>query len=394
MQNNSFSDVDMPSLAPNAAHFPYTQAIRFTGSGSEYFRIWIVNLLLTVITLSLYLPWAKVRRLKYFHGNTLLGDEPLGYHANPRKMLRGYLLVGLLFVLYSVAGHFSPVAGLIALLIVVAVSPVLFRASLQFRMANTSWRGLRLRFTGSLGQAYMLVVPALVTVVFGFGLAMLGAREQQQQPPSNWLLLLMIPALLLQFGVGAWWLWRTKKYQHDHYALGTLQTQFTARLRQFAGLLLRCVGVALLLVVVPIGLVIAAAASGWVPTLDKRLQPLLIGMTPFLVMLVIFAVLKPYFTTRLQNLTWNHTGNSALQFHSNLRFRSMLALTLKNWLLIVLTLGLYWPFAAVAMARMRLQTVSLSTQDAPETLANSLRATHNEAAGDAAADLFGLDVGL
>lgn len=393
MQNNRFSDVDMHSLAPSTAHFPYTLAIRFTGSGSEYFRIWIVNLLLTVVTLSLYLPWAKVRRLKYFHGNTLLGDEPLGYHANPRKMLRGYLLVGLLFVLYSVAGHFSPVAGLVALLIVVAVSPVLFRASLQFRLANTSWRGLRLRFTGSLGQAYMLVVPALVTVAFGFGLAMFGAREQQQQP-SNWILLLTIPVLLLQFGVGAWWLWRTKKYQHEHYALGTLQTQFTARLRQFTGLLLRSVGVILLLIVLPSGLIIAVAALGWMPTLDKRLQPLLISMTPFLVMVATFAVLKPYFTTRLQNLTWNHTGNSALQFHSTLRFRSMLALTLKNWLLIVLTLGLYWPFAAVAMARMRLQAMSLSTQDAPETLVNSLRATHNEAAGDAAADLFGLDVGL
>ena len=33
--------------------------ISFTGSGSEYFRIWIVNLLLTFVTLGLYYPWAK-----------------------------------------------------------------------------------------------------------------------------------------------------------------------------------------------------------------------------------------------------------------------------------------------------------------------------------------------
>jgi Bacterial protein of unknown function (DUF898) len=38
--------------------------VRFTGSGSEYFRIWIVNLLLMLVTLSLYYPWAKVRRLR------------------------------------------------------------------------------------------------------------------------------------------------------------------------------------------------------------------------------------------------------------------------------------------------------------------------------------------
>ena len=41
----------------------------FTGSGSEYFRIWIINLLLTLATAGLYLPWAKARRLRYFMGN-------------------------------------------------------------------------------------------------------------------------------------------------------------------------------------------------------------------------------------------------------------------------------------------------------------------------------------
>jgi uncharacterized membrane protein YjgN (DUF898 family) len=40
--------------------------IRFTGSGSEYFRIWAVNLLLIVVTLGLYLPFAKARRIRYF----------------------------------------------------------------------------------------------------------------------------------------------------------------------------------------------------------------------------------------------------------------------------------------------------------------------------------------
>ncbi len=43
---------------------------KFHGNASEYFGIWIVNILLTIITLSLYAPWAKVRRLRYFYGNT------------------------------------------------------------------------------------------------------------------------------------------------------------------------------------------------------------------------------------------------------------------------------------------------------------------------------------
>jgi len=53
-------DTDAP-----AGTAPERHPIGFTASGSEYFRIWIVNLLL-VVTLGLCLPWAKVRKLQYF----------------------------------------------------------------------------------------------------------------------------------------------------------------------------------------------------------------------------------------------------------------------------------------------------------------------------------------
>ena len=43
----------------------------FTGNASEYFGIWIVNLLLSIVTFGIYTAWAKVRRLRYFYGNTL-----------------------------------------------------------------------------------------------------------------------------------------------------------------------------------------------------------------------------------------------------------------------------------------------------------------------------------
>ena len=86
----------------------HTLPITFTGSGSEYFRIWIVNLLLTLVTLGLYYPWAKVRKLRYFYGNTLVGGHPLDFHGQPKRMLRGFLLVGVLVAIYSLAGKVSP----------------------------------------------------------------------------------------------------------------------------------------------------------------------------------------------------------------------------------------------------------------------------------------------
>ena len=79
-----------------------------------------------------------------------------------KKMLKGYFLVGLMFSLYSVAGNFSALAGFLAFVIVAAIWPALIKSSMQFRLGNTSWRGLRFRFKGSVGGAYQAVVPLFI----------------------------------------------------------------------------------------------------------------------------------------------------------------------------------------------------------------------------------------
>ena len=50
----------------------------FTGTGKEYFKIWIVNILLSIVTLGIYSAWAKVRTEKYLHGNTFLNGSSFG----------------------------------------------------------------------------------------------------------------------------------------------------------------------------------------------------------------------------------------------------------------------------------------------------------------------------
>jgi len=39
----------------------------FRGDGMEYFKIWIVNILLTILTLGIYSAWATVRNNRYFY---------------------------------------------------------------------------------------------------------------------------------------------------------------------------------------------------------------------------------------------------------------------------------------------------------------------------------------
>jgi uncharacterized membrane protein YjgN (DUF898 family) len=110
--------------------------------------------------------------------------------------------------------------------------------------------------------------------------------------------------------------------------------------------------------------------------------------------IVVFAVAGGYWTARLQNLAWGHTASAQLHFTSQLRARGLAGLWFKNTLLVLLTLGLYFPFAQVASARMRLEAMTVVSRVPPDELAASAAQADEAAAGDAAGDLLGFDIGL
>jgi uncharacterized membrane protein YjgN (DUF898 family) len=384
--------VDSMMEPPDAPALQARQlAIRFTGSGRAYFRIWIVNLLLVLVTFTLYYPWAKARRLRYFHGNTLVDGTPLGFHGNPRAMFRGYLLVGVLFLLYAVAGRFSVAAGLVALVLVALIAPALLRSSLRFRLANTRWRGMRFVFSGDAADAYRALLPLFVPVL-AIAAGLLLVADPQRPPPGYgiWVLGVAISTL----AVVPWLLWRLKRYQHAHYGLASLQTAFKATVGSFYGLVFKTLGWALLVVLAVIAAVAALATvfAGGGNLTGLPWRPVLLSVLPLMACCHVFV--KSYFTAGLQNLVWTKTGNRSMRFISRLPCSRLFWLTVRNWLLMLLTLGLYWPFAVVATTRLRLEAVVIKTRQEPATLVSLLQASDVEAAGDAAGDLLGIDIGL
>ncbi len=390
--------------------------VTFSGSGSEYFRIWIVNLLLIFVTLGIYFPWAKVRKLRYFYGNTQVAGHALDFHGDPKRMLRGYAVVSLLFFAYSVAGNLSPVAGGVAFLILVAIWPALVRAGQRFRLSQTSWRGLRFAFSGSMGGAYKTLLPLALPVL---ALVAVGLLTQPTSPPTSQApptsrsgaavsmaaglapLAVMLVVMLL---VPLMW-WTIKRYQHGNYNLGRVHARFTSGMGPFYAVFLKT-SLLTAAVAVLIAIVFALVAGG------GGIMLALIGLgrgegpalSPWLIILFIvigglayfsiFWIARPYFTSRMQNLIWNRTESSSIGFESRLRYRSLLLLGLKNWLLMVVTLGLYWPFAAIATAKLKLEAVTVvALRDLNTVVQDQVDAT-KDAAGDAAGDVFGIDIGM
>jgi uncharacterized membrane protein YjgN (DUF898 family) len=375
---------------------PERHPIEFTASGSEYFRIWIVNLLLIMVTLGIYLPRAKVRKLKYFYSNTWVGGDALDFHGEPAKMLRGTLIAAGFLIAYSVGSNFSGWAALVAALAFVALWPALFRASMRFRLANTSWRGLRFRFAGDTAGAYACMLPPLALALLPVALAgaMAGTSADGRPPAMPAVATGVVGLGMLAFVAGLpYFLWRVRRYQHDNYAIGTLQTRLKADVGVLYGIFIKLIGITLVAFAIML-LVAGLSAFTGRRTGTGATFVVVAALMGFGAILLINILPKSYLQVRLQNLLWSTTGNEVLRFDSRLTFGSYLGLQCRNYLLIFLTLGLYWPFAVVNTRRAQLEGVELQTRIGLDQLSQAAGREDPGAAGDMAADLFGLDIGL
>lgn len=375
---------DVDAAAPAAAPTPLPAAprvleIRFTGSGSEYFRIWAVNLLLILCTLGLYLPFAKARRIRYFYANTLVDGQALSFHGDPWKMFRGFLLLVVLMGLYGGLSTWSPMLGGLAFVALVLMWPPLWRAGMRFRLSHTSWRGLRFGFAGDVAGAYRTFLPVSLPLI----VVMLVPEDAN----GLWLALVGIAGLALNFML-VWTLGLVKRYQHNHFRFGRLQTRTWLEPSQVFGLSFRA-GLVGGVVIVLCGITAAVLApsahqgGGWLG---------LAGVV--LVIVLAYTWVHCAFNAGLQNMAWSRTASEETLFKSDVQTAALFRLTLKNWLLTALTLSLYRPFAAVATARLRLQAVSVETSLDLDALTGAEAAADVNAAGDFAGDFFGIDLGL
>lgn len=378
------ADQAEPPAAAGAAA-PEQCRFTFTGSGQEYFRIWIVNLLLSVVTLGIYSAWAKVRRLQYFDRNTLLAGASFDFHGDPKAILKGRLLGVALLALYHYAFGFSLAVGAAVAGVLLVALPFLLRSALRFRLANTSYRGLRFGFSGSLAGAYCAFLPPIATFLLPGVLFALTPGSSIAF--SGFLLYLFWP---LMHGA-------MKRYQHAHLLYGAEPSQYTAKLRRFIGPYLRALllGLAAMVAVALIAGVLGAVAgavlkSGWAGAGKSAVMytSVLIGaLSGYLVYLMI----GPYLQVRIANLVWSNTAFRGVQVRSELSARAFARLQTVNVVLTLLTLGLYRPFAVVRVYRYRLACVALLAEGSFEDIAAGA-AQRSGAGGDAVAELLGFDL--
>lgn len=381
--------MDSPSSTDRPDPQTRSLSVRFTAAGRDYFRLWIVNLLLTIVTLGFYLPFAKVRQLRFFHAHTLIDDAPLAFDGDARKLLRSHVLVGLAVLVYVASSVWAPALAGVAALVGLAAWPWLMCLSLRFRLGQTRWRGLRFGFNGGVAEAYRIFLPllvplALLLMTLPFLVSLPTAAAVFALPVPVWVPALPLLSVLAIVLVRPWVLMRRMRFQHSHYTLGDEQTWLEGvRSGDVYGIGMRSAGVALSL---SVGALVLGAGISMVPFMGLITVPLM----PVAVAGV-FTGAMAYTISRQQNLLWGHTRSQHILLSSQLHALPLWGLLLKNTVLIGLTFGLYWPFAAVALARMRLEAVSVTTTRPVEQITNPAAERAASAAGVAAEDLLGVD---
>ena len=356
-----------PLPAPPPPPEVHRHSVEFTGRAGEFFGIWFVNLVLSVLTLGIYSAWAKVRTERYFYGNTRLAGAPFEYLANPIAILKGRLVAYVVVIALGLCAHFQIWVVYIPLILAVLVLlPWLVQRTLRFRARYSAWRGLRFRFVEGVFEAYVNFMFKPILGVITFYLL------------SPWVRMGQHEYLVTGHRFGG----KRFKYAGD---LGQYYVPFLISIGIGVGLYLLMVFMAFL------GAMVAASLGGSGNSKEPEMGALAAVLVPIFVVYLGFLALPVFLRTRYTNLMWSFSSLAGHRFESTLRARDVIWIYFSNGVAIVFSLGLLVPWAMVRLAKYRAQHfVLLASGDLDEFVAE--REREEGATGSELLDALDMDM--
>jgi uncharacterized membrane protein YjgN (DUF898 family) len=335
----------------------------FTGNGTEYFKIWIVNILLSIVTLGIYSAWAKVRNKQYFYGNTHIADHTFEYTAEPIKILKGRAIAFLIYLAVVFSHHISPLASVIATVVFLVFLPFIIVNSLRFNARHSSYRNIPFRFTGTVWGALKVFILLPLAGIFTVGLLMPLAWKRQTQYLTN-----------------------------NHY-YGSEVFHFDADIKDYFFMLMILAAVSVGFFVVLVGIIAAGsvatvfAGASFDPKSWLFVIPMIVGYLAF------YLALGAYYFVTMANIHWNNAKLKNHQFAANWKTFSYFTLLSTNTFGILFTLGLYIPFAKVRTAIYKANHTALIAEGSLDNfIANELEQSNSLAEG--VHDIFDIDISI
>jgi uncharacterized membrane protein YjgN (DUF898 family) len=321
---------------------PAPVALQFTGTASEYFRIWIVNLCLSVVTLGIYSAWAKVRRKRYFYGSTLLQGSAFEYTGNPVAILKGRLIVVGVFAIYSLMQEVVPLLSIFVALALFAILPWIIQRALLFNARNSLHRNIAFGFHAGKMQVFvvLLVAALLVPLTLGFGYP--------------------------------WYLAMKRRLFVENSSYGSQRFAFSATTGEYYAAAMK------------LSLAFLGFLAGSIATLGIGLLPL-------------YLLLRAFAERVFAQLAWRSTTLAApggeIRFACNWTARGLAWLYFVNTLGVLVSFGLLTPWAAIRTARYKIGHMTLQAEGGLDGFFAAAQQNAG-AVGDEAGEMLGFDFGL
>lgn len=345
--------------------------IHFTGETGQFFAIWIVNIVLTIVTLGIYSAWAKVRTNRYFYSHTSIEGHHFAYLANPMQILIGRVIAFVLFIIYMASVQFVPVLAVFVMLIAMFLMPWVINRSLRFQNKMTRYRNVRFGFKGSYGEAflYFIVFPIL--------------------------------ALLTLYLLMPWVVKKINEYiiSNTTYGNRQIQTDLSTTDYYIAFLLVVAVSIG---AVFGFAIVIGIAAAIFGSTVDtQNMDPsglsavmVMIGPISALLYVGMFSLITGIYQSRIRAHNFaNSEIKDVVTFESVISELQYTRLVFFNLVAIAFSLGLAYPWAKIRKARYLAKGTLVCIQPEADNIIDDM-SDEQSAIGEEIADVFDLDIAI
>ncbi|MFQ5631896.1 MAG: YjgN family protein, partial [bacterium] len=313
----------------------------------------------------IYSAWAKVRKNRYFYGNTLLQDAPFEYLADPVKILIGRIIALGIFALYTATIYFQPGAVLLFWLLFLCIYPALVVRSLAFKARNTAYRNIRFDFAAKYGEAAGVLIGTGFLAGLTLGIAY------------------------------PYYAFRRSQFIVDYSRYGERYFDFLGKAKNFYAVYF----IAIVLGVA--GIVMTGILSAIFPVLgafDPAANEPVAAFASILLVylwvgLFVYLPVIAYMKTAIPNLVLSNTSLGKNRLESTLRFPRMLWLYFSNAVAILCSLGLLIPWASIRLARYRFDNLALSAVNRLDSFVADEQEKVS-AAGEEISDFFDFEVGI
>lgn len=344
------------------------QPFQFTGKASQYFGIWLVNILLTVLTLGVYSAWAKVRTQCFFYGHTFFAGLSFDYLAQPLSILKGWSIAAALFIVFAIINELWPVTVLLFYLCLLIALPWLMNVAWSFRCVNSAYRGLRFRFRKDYRAAAEVYIGLPLLSVLTLGV--------------------LLPYMQ----------YRQKQFVFERVAYGQTDFSFTATAKDFYRLYVRTSLIAVLgfLSILAVTVLVNGVTGLFETSSDLAEMPselVWLGGSQSALFFLGYLCWYAYFKSLMINLVWQHVRIEEHCFISQVNWQRLLSLYITNALGIVLSVGLLIPWARVRMYRYYTQTKRLTIQGSLDGFVAGQQQKESATAQEVG-DVFDVDLGL